>query len=109
MMKSLKQKLAKFEAKLENLSNTKLTINNRSVSVFLPHKPKDDKVCVPLFKRNHKDKVYFARLDKSKSSNVDAKISKPMFKPTIRLQKKSVFMPTRHLCGVAGHIRVNCS
>ena len=109
MMKSLKQKLAKFEAKLENFSNTKLTINNRSVSVFVPHKPKDDKVCVPLFKRNHKDKVYFARLDKSKSSNVDAKVSKPMFKPTIRLQKKSVFMPTRHLCGVAGHIRVNCS
>ena len=50
MMKSLKQKLAKFEAKLENLSNTKLTINNRSVSIFVPHKPKDDKVCVPLEK-----------------------------------------------------------
>ena len=109
MMKSLKQKLAESEAKLENLSNTKLAINNRSVSIFVPLKPKYDKVYVPLFKRNHKDKAYFVRLDKSKSSDIDAKVSKPLSKPTVRLQEKYVFVPTYRLCGVAGHIKPNCS
>ena len=32
-----------------------------------------------------------------------------MSKPTIREHNKSVFVPTCHLCGVAGHIRPNCS
>ena len=45
----------------------------------------------------------------SSSSNVDAEVSKLVSKPTIREQKKSVFMPTCHLCGVVGHIRPNCS
>ena len=90
------------------MSNTKLAVDNRSASVSVLVKP-NNKVYVSPFKRNHKENTYFVRLDKGKSSNVDAKVSKPMFKPTIRLQKKSVFMPTRHLCGVAGHIRVNCS
>ena len=57
-MKSLKQKLAKSEAKLENLSNTKLDVDNRSVSI--PLKPKEDKVYNPHFKRNHKENIYFA-------------------------------------------------
>ena len=32
-----------------------------------------------------------------------------MFKPSVRVYKKSVFVPTCHLCGVVGHIRPNCS
>ena len=42
----------------------------------------------PPFKRNHKENVYFARLDKGKSSDVDVEVSKPMSKPPIRKQKK---------------------
>ena len=63
----------------------------------------------PLFKRNNKEKTYFARLDKGKSSDVHAEVSKPKSKPTIREHNKSVSMPTCHLCGVVGHIRPNCS
>ena len=61
-MKSLEQKLAKAEAKLENLSNTKLVVDNRSISVSVPHpvKPKD-KIYIPPFKRNHKENAYFVR------------------------------------------------
>ena len=31
-----------------------------------------------------------------------------MSKPTASVQKKSVFVPIYHLCGVVGHIRPNC-
>ena len=41
-MKSLEQKLAEVEAKIENLSYTKLAIENKSVFVFVPVKPKDN-------------------------------------------------------------------
>ena len=47
-------------------------------------------------------------LDKGKSSDVDAEVSKLMSKPTVREHKKFVFVPTNHLCGVVGHIRPNC-
>ena len=63
----------------------------------------------PIFKRNNKEKTYFARLDKGKSSDVDAEVSKPKSKPIVREHNKSVFVPTCHLCGVVGHIRPNCS
>ena len=106
-MKSLEQKLAESEAKLENLSNTKLVVDDRSVSVSL--KPKADNVCIPPFKRNHKEKAYFARLDKGQSSDIDAEVSQLTFKPFVRVLKKSVFVPTCYLCGVVGHIRLNCS
>ena len=46
----------------------------------------------PLFKRNHKENAYFARLDKGKSSDVDVEVSKPMSKPPIRKQKKKKFL-----------------
>ena len=98
-MKSFEQKLAESEAKHENLSNIKLAIDNRSVSVSI--KPKDDKVYITPFKRNHKDKTYFARLDKgNKVFDVNAEVSKPMSKPATRVQKKSVFVHTYHLCVV---------
>ena len=82
-------------------------VNNRSVSVSL--KPKTEKVYISPFKRNNKENAYIVRLDKGKSSDVDAEISKPMSKPNVREHNKSVFVPTCQLCGVVGHIRPNCS
>ena len=103
-MKNLEQELVKTKAKIENLTSTKLAIDNRSVSVSL--KPKTEKVCIPHFKMNNKEeKAYFAGLEKGKSSDVDAKVSKL----TVKKHNKSVFVPTCHFCGVVGHIRPNCS
>ena len=76
-------------------------------SISLKHKT--EKVYIPPFKRNNKENAYFVRLDKGKSSDVNAKISKPKSKPTVREHNKSVFVPTCHPCGVVGHIRPNCS
>ena len=67
------------------------------------------KFYIPPFRRNNKEKAYFARLDNGKSSDVNAKVSKPMSKPTVREYNKFVFVPTCHLCGVVGHTRPNCS
>ena len=106
-MKSLEQELDESKAKIENLTSTKLVVANISVSVSL--KPKTEKVYILYFKRNNKEKAYFARLNKGKSSDVDVEVSKPMSKPTVREHNKSVFVPTCHLCGVVGHIRPNCS
>ena len=78
----MEQKLAEAETQLQNLSNTKLTFDNRFVSVSIPVKPKD-KISIPPFKKNHKEKVYVARLDKGKSFDVD-----------IEVHKKFVFVPT---------------
>ena len=48
-MKSLEQELVESKAKIENLTSTKLAVENRSVSVSL--KPKTEKVYIPHFKR----------------------------------------------------------
>ena len=106
-MKSLEQELVESKTKIENLTSTKPTIDNSSVSVSL--KPKTKRFYIPPFKRNNKENTYFARLDKGKSSDVDPEVSKLISKPTIREHNKSVFVPTCHLCGVVGHIRPNCS
>ena len=106
-MKSLEQELVESNAKIENLTCTKPAVDNRSVSASL--KPKTEKVYIIPFKRNNKEKAYFARLDKGKSSDVDTEVSKLMSKPTVREYNKSVFVPTCHLWGVVGHIRPNCS
>ena len=58
-MKSLEQELVEFEAKIENVTSTKLAIDNRSVSVSL--KAKAEKVYIPSFKRNHKKKLMLLR------------------------------------------------
>ena len=89
------------------MTSTKLAVDNRSVSVSL--KPKTEKVYIPLFKRNNKEKAYFARLDKGQSFDVDVEVSKPKSKPIVREHNKYVFVPTCHLCGVVGHIRPNYS
>ena len=39
--KRLEQKLAESKTKLENLSNTKLAVDNRSIFVSIPTKPKE--------------------------------------------------------------------
>ena len=62
-----------------------------------------------LFQEESQEKTYFARLDKCKSSNVDAEVSKPMSIPPVREQNKFVFMPTCHICSFVGHISPNCS
>ena len=72
-MKSLEQELVESKTKIENLTSTKPIVDNRSVSVSL--KPKTEKVYIPPFKRNNKEKAYFARLDKGKSSDVDVEVS----------------------------------
>ena len=77
-MKSLEQELVEFKAKIGNLTSTKHVVDNRSVSISL--KPKSEKVCIPPFKRNNKENAYFARLDKGKSFDVDAEVSKPTFR-----------------------------
>ena len=89
------------------MTSTKSVIVDRYVSVSL--KPKAKKIYIPSFKRTHKEKTYSARLDKGKSSDVNAEISKLKSKLTDRLHKKSVFVLTYYLCGVVGNIRPNCS
>ena len=106
-MKILEEELVESKAKIENLTCTKSAVDNGSVSVSL--EPKTEKVYIPPFKRNNKEKTYFARLDKGKSSDVNAEVSKPMSKSTVREHNKSVFVPTCYLCGVIEHIRPNCS
>ena len=106
-MKCLEQELVESKVKIENLTSTKPAVDNRSVSVSL--KPKTEKVYIPPFRRNNKENAYFARLDKGKSSDVDAEVSKPMSKSTIREYNKSVFVPACHLYSVVGYIRPNCS
>ena len=77
------------------MTSTKLTVDNRSISISL--KPKTEKFYNPPFKRNSKEKVYFARLDEGKSSDVDAEVSKPMSKPNVRKHNKSIFVLVCHL------------
>ena len=106
-MKSLEQELVESKVKIENLTSTKPAIDNKSVTISF--KPKIEKFYIPPFNRNNKENVCFARLDKGKSSDVDAGVSKPKSKHTVREHNKSIFVPTCHLCGVVGHIRPNCS
>ena len=72
-MKRLEQELVEFKAKIENLTSIKPAVDNKSIFVSL--KPKTEKVYIPPFKRNNKEKTYFARLDKGKSSDVNADVS----------------------------------
>ena len=56
-MRSLEQELVESKTKIENLNSTKLTVDNRSVSISL--KLKTEKVYIPPFKRNNKEKGLF--------------------------------------------------
>ena len=72
-MKSYEQELIESKAKIENLTDTKPVVDNKSVSISL--KPKTEKFYIPPFKRNNKENAYFDRLDKGKSSDVNADVS----------------------------------
>ena len=63
------------------MTSSKPAVNNKSVSVSL--KPKTEKVYIPPFKRNNKENANFTRLDKGKSSDVDAEVSKSKSKSTV--------------------------
>ena len=54
--KSLEHELVESKTKIENLTSTKPVVDNRSVFVSL--KPKTEKVYIPPFKRNNKEKTY---------------------------------------------------
>ena len=56
-MKSLEQELFESKAKIENLTSTKLAVDNRNVSVSF--NPKTEKIYIPNFKRNNKEKGLF--------------------------------------------------
>ena len=105
-MKSLEQKLAENKDELKKLSYTKPVVVDDK-SGFVPLKPKADEGYIPPFKRNYKQKAYFTKLDKCKSSDIDAGVFKSKSKSTITMQKKHV-VPNCHFCGVVGHIRPNC-
>ena len=61
----LEDDLVKFKAKLENVSNLKSVVEPKYKSTLI--KPKDVKVYVPPFKRNHNEENdNFSRKDKSK-------------------------------------------
>ena len=83
-MKSLEQELAESKAKLKILTWTKPVIDDRSVSIPIKSK---DKIYIPPFKRNHKENAYFARLDKGKSFDIDAEVSKCKSKNTGQLTR----------------------
>ena len=64
---------------------------------------------IPSFKRNNEElKGNFARIDKGKNSDDNAKVSKPMSKTPPKLKEKSEFAPTCHHCHIVGYIRPNC-
>ena len=56
-MKSLEQELIESKTKIENLTNTKPVVDNRSVYVSL--KLKTEKVYIPPFKKNNNEKGLF--------------------------------------------------
>ena len=106
-VKGLEEDLVKSKDKLEKFSSAKLVLEPEFESV--PIEPKDHKVHVPPLKRNHKENVNFAKLDKGKKYDVGTEVSKPVSKPPHKFQNKFDFVPTCHHCGVVGHIRPNCS
>ena len=52
-MKSLEQELVESKTKIENLTNTKPAVDNRSIPISL--KPKTEKVYIHPLKRNNKE------------------------------------------------------
>ena len=97
---SFKEQLVEFKTKVEKLTNFKLVVESNSKEKYL---------YIPPFKRNNEElKANIARIDKSKQSDVNAEVSKLMFKTPPRLNKNSKFVPTCHHCHIVGHIRPNC-
>ena len=71
-IKSLEEQLVEFKTEIEKLTSAKLLVEPNS---------KEKYFYIPQFKRNNEElKANIARIDKSKNSDVNAEISKPMSK-----------------------------
>ena len=71
-IKSLEEQLVEFKTEIEKLTRAKLLVEPNS---------KEKYFYIPPFKRNNEElKANIARTDKSKNSDVNAEISKPMSK-----------------------------
>ena len=99
-IKSLEEQLVESKIEVEKLTSAKLLVESNS---------KEKDFYIPQFKRNNEElKGSFARIDKGKNFDDNAKVSKPMTKTPLRLKEKSEFVPTCHHCHIVGHIRPNC-
>ena len=99
-IKSLEEQLVELKSEVEKLTSVKLVVEPNS---------KEKDFYISPFKRNNEElKANIARIDKSKQSDVNAKVSKLMSKTPPRLNKNSKFVPTCHHCHIVGHIRPNC-
>ena len=99
-IKSLEEQLVELKSEVEKLTSVKLVVEPNS---------KEKDFYISPFKRNNEElKANIARIDKSKQSDVNAKVSKLMSKIPPRLNKNSKFVPTCHHCHIVGHIRPNC-
>ena len=98
-IKSLEEQLVESKTEIEKLTSTKLVVEPNS---------KEQDFYIPPFKKNNEElKANIARIDKSKNSDVNVEVSKPMSKTPPRKNKNSEFVPTCHHCHVVGHIRPN--
>ena len=99
-IKSLEEQLVEFKTKVENLTSAKLVVEPNS---------KEKDFFIPPFKRNNEElKANIVRIDKGKNSDVNTKVSKPMFETPHRMKEKYEFIPICYHCGVSGHILPNC-
>ena len=71
-IKSLEEQLVEFKTEIEKLTSAKLLVEPNS---------KEKYFYIPPFKRNNEElKANIARIDKSKNSDVNTEVSKPMSK-----------------------------
>ena len=99
-IKSLEEQLVEFKTKVENLTSAKLVVEPNS---------KEKDFFIPPFKRNKEElKANIVRIDKGKNSDVNTKVSKPMFETPHRMKEKYEFIPICYHCGVSGHTCPNC-
>ena len=107
-LNEIEEDLVESKAKLENVSSLKFVIEPKSKST--PIKPKDVKVYVPPFKRNHNEEnANFSWKDKGKRNVNEFHVKKPMSRSCSKHQGKYEIVPPCHHCGVVGHIRPNYS
>ena len=98
-IKSFEEQLVESKTKVEKITSAKLVVDPNS---------KEKDFYIPPFKRNNEElKANIARIDKSKQSDVNTEVSKPMSKTPPRLIKNSEFVPTCHHCHIVGHIKPN--
>ncbi len=66
---------------------------------------------IPLLKSNQKKeyKANVVRIDKVKRLVDEIQITKPMFRPFLRLHRQYEFAPTCHHCSHVGHIIPKCA